>query len=81
MLPIPPMPSDIFTEPNVAPDDLLLDRPATPSATTLSAEAIDNPADRAANHTSFDQMRICPCCQQRCLVRVRRIYPKQACGP
>ena len=54
MLPIPPMPSDIFTEPNVAPDDLLLDRPATPSATTLSAEAIDNPADRAANHTSFD---------------------------
>jgi hypothetical protein len=60
---------------------LLLDRPAIPSATTPSAETIDNAADRSANHTPFDEPRICPCCQQRRLVRGRRLYPKQACGP
>jgi len=60
---------------------LLLDRPAISSATTPSAETIDNAADRPTNHTPFDEPRICPCCHQRCLVRVRRIDPKQACGP
>jgi Putative transposase/Transposase zinc-binding domain len=60
---------------------LLLDRPAISSATTPSAETIDNAADRPTNHTPFDEPRICPCCQKRRLVRVRRIDPKQACGP
>jgi len=60
---------------------LLLDRPATPSPTTRSAETGDHAADRSAHHTPSDETRICPCCKQGRLVRAGRLYPKQACGP
>jgi hypothetical protein len=60
---------------------LLLDRATTPGPATLSAETSDRAADRSANHKPSDETRICPCCQQRRLVRVGRLSPKQACGP
>lgn len=60
---------------------LLLDRPATPSPATRSADTSDHAADRSAHHTPSDEMRTCACCKQHCLVRVGRLYPKQACGP
>jgi hypothetical protein len=56
---------------------LLLDHPATPGP----AETSDRAADRSANHKPSDDTRICPCCQQRRLVRVGRLSPKQASGP
>ena len=60
---------------------LLLDRPATPSSATRSTETVDRATDRSANHTPFDETRICPRCQQGRLVRASRLYPKQASGP
>ena len=60
---------------------LLLDRPPTPSPATRSAETVDRATDRSANHTPFDETRICPRCQQGRLVRASRLYPKQASGP
>jgi len=60
---------------------LLLDRPATPSPATRSAEISDHAADRSDHHTPSDETRICPCCKQGRLVRAGRLYPKQACGP
>jgi Putative transposase len=60
---------------------LLLDRPTTRGPAILSAETSCRAADRSANHTPSDATRICPCCQQRRLVRAGRIYPKQASGP
>jgi hypothetical protein len=60
---------------------LLLDRPATPSPATGSAETVDRAHDRSADHTPSDETRICPCCHQGRLVRVARLYPKQASGP
>jgi hypothetical protein len=60
---------------------LLLDRPATPSPTTRSAETVDRSNDRSADQSLSDETRICPCCQQGRLIRVARLYPKQASGP
>jgi hypothetical protein len=60
---------------------LFLDRPATPSPATQSAETSDHAADRSANHTPSDEARICPYCKQGRLVRTGRLYPKQASGP
>ncbi len=60
---------------------LLLDRPATPSLATRSAEAVDRVTDRSADHIPFDETRICPCCKHGRLVRAARLYPKQASGP
>ena len=52
---------------------LLSDRPTTPGPATRSAETSDRAADRSANHNPSDETRICPCCQQRRLVRVGRL--------
>ena len=60
---------------------LLLDRPTTPGPATLSAQRSERAADQSANHKPSNETRICPCCQQRRLVRVGRLSPKQACGP
>jgi hypothetical protein len=60
---------------------LLLDRPVTPSPATGSAETVDRANDRSVDHTPSDETRTCPCCQQGHLVRVARLYPKQASGP
>jgi Putative transposase/Transposase zinc-binding domain len=60
---------------------LLLELPATPSPPTRSAETVNRAADRSADHATSDETRVCPCCQQGCLVRTARLYPKQASGP
>jgi len=60
---------------------LLLDRSATQSPVTRSAETIDHAADQSSNRIPSDETRICPCCKQGHLVRAGRLYPKQPCGP
>jgi Putative transposase len=60
---------------------ILLDHPAKPFPATRSTETADRAADRSADHATSDEIRICPCCQQGCLVRAARLYPKQASGP
>jgi hypothetical protein len=56
---------------------LLLDRPAATCPAEISEEATDQAADQAES----DGPRICPCCGTGFLVLVRRLSPKQACGP
>jgi Putative transposase/Transposase zinc-binding domain len=56
---------------------LLLDRPTTPHQAEVSADA----AGPTADHALADEHRICPCCRQGHLVLIRRLSPKQACGP
>ena len=54
---------------------LQLERPATErSAATVEAAAR---IDRSPSATA----PICPCCRQGRLIRIRRLSPKQACGP
>ena len=60
---------------------LLLDRPTTRGPAILSAETSCRAADRSANHTPSDEIRICPCCKQGRLLRAGRLYPKQPSGP
>jgi hypothetical protein len=47
---------------------------ATPSA-SKSGIAEDSANEKRA------ELRPCPCCQQGCLIHVRRLYPKQPGGP
>jgi hypothetical protein len=56
---------------------LLLDRPTTPHRAEVSADA----AGPTADHALADAHRVCPCCGQGHLVLIRRLSPKQACGP
>jgi hypothetical protein len=60
---------------------LSLDRPATPFPGTRSTETVSRAADQSADQVASDEIRMCPCCQQSCLVRAARLYPKQASGP
>ena len=60
---------------------LQLTQAAAPCATPQSPETTDRTAGAASEHTSSEPVRICPCCRQGHLVRVGRLYPKQATGP
>jgi hypothetical protein len=60
---------------------LLLDRSTMPGPAISSADTSNRTADHSANHTPSDEIRMCPCCKQGRLVRVSRLYPKQASGP
>jgi hypothetical protein len=60
---------------------LSLDRPATRSPPARSIETINSAADRSVDQVTSDETRMCPCCQQGCLIRAARLYPKQASGP
>ena len=46
-----------------------------------SAETVSTAADPAADRTCPETNQICPYCRQGYLVRIRRLSPKQACGP
>ena len=56
---------------------LQLDNPAI----THNAEMVENAADPTSDHVQPDEPRICPCCRQGHLIRIRRFSPKQAHGP
>lgn len=60
---------------------LQLQQPATPSSAMPSPEATDQATELSSGHTASQQARVCPCCKQGHLVRVGRLYPKQASGP
>ena len=60
---------------------LCLDRTATASP---DAQPTKTPEQVTAASTDGDrslELRICPCCKQRRLVRVARLYPRQTRGP
>jgi hypothetical protein len=56
---------------------LRLERPAA----ERSAETVRTAADPAADRARPEAGPVCPCCRQGHLVRIRRLSPKQACGP
>jgi len=60
---------------------LQLTQAAIPCATPHLAETTDRAIDPTSERTSSEPARICPCCKQGHLVRVGRLYPKQATGP
>jgi len=52
-----------------------------PPATLRHVEAIQDTADPRTRHAQPDGPRSCPHCHKGHLVRIRRLSPKQACGP
>ena len=57
---------------------LQLDRSA---AAARHDETVEVAAGAATDRARPDGPQICPCCRQGHLVRIRRLSPKQACGP
>jgi hypothetical protein len=60
---------------------LLLSRPASPDLEAASSETAGDATDRPGDHTPCAERRICPCCKEGHLIRIGRLYPKQASGP
>ena len=60
---------------------LQLDQPAAASDATSATAVSDDAATGAPSSDTAEEARICPCCEEGRLVRVGRLYPKQASGP
>ena len=63
---------------------LMLQRPTDPGPAASSPETTGDTADRIGDRTGdrpCDERRVCPCCKEGNLIRIGRLYPKQASGP
>jgi hypothetical protein len=60
---------------------LCLDRTATASPDAQSTKTMEQATAASTDGDRWLELRICPCCKERRLLRVARLYPRQTRGP